>query len=166
MKKNRTITLLDTITEEMEGRKSTACIGQIAGTNDHGQILVRYGENTCHPARLVAPLKRYELGSDSYLGREVLLTFEEGDRERPIIIALMSDPVEDLADLAAKKQKPQEMIIDGKTITIEAQDEILLKCGPGSICLTKDGKIILKGIEIVSRAKETNKVKGAKVEMN
>ena len=62
--------------------------------------------------------------------------------------------------------RPRDIHVDGKTITIEAFDEIILKCGPGAIYLTKEGKIILKGIEIISRAKNNNKIKGSEVEVN
>ncbi len=59
-----------------------------------------------------------------------------------------------------------EARVDGRRVVIHAADEILLECGASSILLRKDGKIILKGIQIVSRASECHKIRGASVQIN
>jgi hypothetical protein len=62
--------------------------------------------------------------------------------------------------------EPKDIFIDGKKLVLNAQEEIMLCCGEGSIVIKKGGKIILKGTEIVSRASRTNKIKGASVAIN
>jgi hypothetical protein len=49
---------------------------------------------------------------------------------------------------------------------LEAQEEIVLKCGEGSITLRKDGKIIIKGTHLLSRASGPNRIKGGSVQIN
>jgi hypothetical protein len=56
--------------------------------------------------------------------------------------------------------------INVKSIQIVAQDNLILRCGEGSLIISKDGSIILRGSKILSRAKGVNKVKGAAVQIN
>jgi hypothetical protein len=53
-----------------------------------------------------------------------------------------------------------------KRIAIEATDRIELVCGESSLTMSKEGKVVLKGEQIVSRAKGVNKIKGAAVKIN
>jgi hypothetical protein len=48
----------------------------------------------------------------------------------------------------------------------DAKDEIQLRCGKSSVTLRKDGKIEIKGTQIVSRASGVNRIKGASVAIN
>ncbi len=145
------------------------CIGYLAGTNGRGDVLVEFDDSGPKTARLVARLSKNELGKEDYRGRKVLLLFERGNPDYPIIVDLMADPVENLLSLVIcedKQETPKEALIDGKRLTIEAEDEIILKCGVGSITLRKDGKMVLKGTHITSRAKGLNKIKGSAVRIN
>jgi hypothetical protein len=58
------------------------------------------------------------------------------------------------------------VIIDGRRLVLEGHEEIVLRCGRGSITLTANGKIVLKGTELVSRSSGTNKIRGAAVNIN
>lgn len=160
-------------TEDVVGpthyESSAPCIGRLAGTNKRGDILVQF--DGCEPkaAKLVAGLNRVELMKDECQGREVLLVFDRGNPDCPIIVGFMADPLESLISLLISKddqQEPKEVLIDGKRITIEAENEIILKCGPGSIMLRNDGKIVIKGRHILSRSKGVNKIKGGAVRIN
>lgn len=62
--------------------------------------------------------------------------------------------------------RPELAEIDGKTVRFTARDEIVLQCGPGSITLRKDGKIVIKGTHLVSRATGSNRIKGGSVNIN
>jgi hypothetical protein len=53
-----------------------------------------------------------------------------------------------------------------KTLVIEAQHELVLRCGKSSLTLTREGKIIVKGVKIVSRASQRNSIKGAQIDLN
>src|SRR5689334_5970352 len=51
---------------------------------------------------------------------------------------------------AAKPAEPAgpgelDLLVDGRRVTVEANRELVLKCGKASITLTRAGKIILRG---------------------
>jgi hypothetical protein len=56
--------------------------------------------------------------------------------------------------------------LNGKKIYIEAGEEIQLTCGGGTILIDRRGKIVVRGTEVVSRARGKNKIKGASVDIN
>jgi len=122
-------------------------------------------------ARLLGGMDRKELSRGENRGREVLLFFPEGDEERPIIVGLMQDPLFDLVSVEVenveeKAEVPMEFRIDGKKVLIDAEEEVAIRCGKGSIILRKDGKIIIKGTNVLSRSSGTNRIKGASVNIN
>lgn len=70
---------------------------------------------------------------------------------------------------AAPPSAPVKLLdarVDGRRVVLHADDEILLECGASSILLRKDGKIIVKGAQIVSRASGRHKIRGASVQIN
>jgi|SRR5579863_5393043 len=56
--------------------------------------------------------------------------------------------------------------LEKREIKLVAGERIELRCGNGSVIIRKDGKIILRGEEVVSRARGVNKIKGAAVQIN
>lgn len=61
---------------------------------------------------------------------------------------------------------PNSIHVDDKGIVIEAQREIVLRCGESSITLRKDGKIVVRGRQLLSRASQTNRIQGGSVFIN
>jgi hypothetical protein len=57
-------------------------------------------------------------------------------------------------------------VIDGVRVVFRAEQEIVLECGASSIVLMKDGHVVIKGAQVVSRASGANKIKGATVSIN
>ena len=51
-------------------------------------------------------------------------------------------------------------------IVIEAKKNLAFKCGQGSITIRGDGKILIKGKDLVSRAQRVNRIKGGSVSIN
>lgn len=141
------------------------CIGRLAETTLPGSVAVRFGNGAPVLARLMAGLRPSELSRPAMQGREVLVMFERGDPNKPIILGLLHDPLEEVIALS-DGQEPKEINLDGKKVILEAQDEVLLKCGEGSITLRKDGKIIIKGTHLLSRASGPNRIKGGSVQIN
>lgn len=61
---------------------------------------------------------------------------------------------------------PLEARVDGQRVVIEAQDEVVIKCGRATITLRRNGKIIIKGDYVETRATGTNRIKGGSVQVN
>src|SRR5205823_3790279 len=99
----------------------------------------------------------------------VLLVFEDGDPALPIILGIVGDrlmPEAPAVETSLPVPRPRDGVIDGKKIVFDAKEEIVLRCGKSSITLRKDGKVVILGAELVSRASGTNKIKGAAVKIN
>jgi hypothetical protein len=145
------------------------CVGYLAGSSSRGDLLVEHDGYGPKPARIVKGLSKRDLAKEELRGREVLLLFEKGDPNRPIIINLMADPLAGPLSLVISESQSagvKEVYLDGCKITLEAQNEMVLKCGLGSITIGKDGKIVIKGTHLVSRSRGVNKVRGATVRIN
>lgn len=61
-----------------------------------------------------------------------------------------------------KYKKPQVQ----EHVTIEAGESLTLKCGEASVELRKDGKAMVKGDDVLLRAKGTQRIRAANVAIN
>ena len=52
------------------------------------------------------------------------------------------------------------------TLVLEAKHSLTLRVGEGSITIREDGKILIKGKDLVSHAQRTNRIKGGSVSIN
>ena len=52
------------------------------------------------------------------------------------------------------------------TVTIEAKQSLTLHVGDGAITIRDDGKILIKGTDVVSHAQRTNRIRGGAVAIN
>jgi hypothetical protein len=82
----------------------------------------------------------------------VLLIFEDRNPGLPVIAGVVREGL--------GRQKPKRIL------TLEAADEITITCGRSSIALRSDGRVVIKGTELVSRAAGTNKIRGSAVKIN
>ncbi|RZJ10559.1 MAG: hypothetical protein EOP39_08420 [Rubrivivax sp.] len=106
-------------------------------------------------ARSTVPLR------SAHKGQSVVLLFENGDLRLPLIMGLLGPAAEPATPAAMPT-----VLSDGERQVIEAEREIVLRCGDASITLTRAGKIIIKGRYVLSRSSGVNKIKGASVDIN
>jgi hypothetical protein len=91
------------------------------------------------------------------VGKEVLAVFESHNPETPIVLGVI------------RPETPEDLIqisVDGRSITVRAEEHIALKCGRASITLHRDGKIVIRGAYVVSHASGVNRIRGGSVELN
>lgn len=144
-------------------------IGRLVPGRHPGDIWVEHNGFEPRPARILTGLNRMELTRRENHGREVLLLFADGDPMQPIVIGMIENLLESMISLEIDADRSQDMLeakLDGKRVKLEAEDEIVLKCGKGSIAVRKDGKIVIKGTHILSRASGPNRIKGGHVDIN
>jgi hypothetical protein len=111
------------------------------------------------PARATIPIRRDMVGSD------VAVLFDEGNPMQPIIVGVIQTAR--LGARAAEASAPVLSIeADDDRFVVNAEREIILRCGDASITLTRAGKIIIKGNYILSRSTGSNKIKGAAIDIN
>jgi hypothetical protein len=103
-----------------------------------------------------------------HTGREVVLMFENGTIDAPIILGLIEKPAPQVSSLHAqeKPSRPDKVEIDGKSLVLTAESEVVLRCGDASITLTRAGKILIRGTYVVSRSSGVNRIKGGVVHIN
>jgi hypothetical protein len=151
---------------EREPRLSESpVLGTLLSVTEEGVPLVDYPRNSHGP--LPAKVACDLAPEQAVAGSSVLLVFENGDGQYPVILGAVSDrlPVSS-RDLVSTRRWKGEVALDGRRLVIEAREEIVLRCGKGSITVRADGKVLIKGTELVSRSSGVNKIRGALVNIN
>lgn len=62
--------------------------------------------------------------------------------------------------------KRQNIVLNGKKIQIKASEKLILDCGDSSLEMDHRGKVVLKGVDVNSRARRNNKIKGGNIALN
>ena len=118
----------------------------------------------CLPGEIVAARTIVSLRREM-IGNQLLIVFEGGDVQRPIILGVIQGP-QGQAAAVSLGQGPMNATVDDERVEIVAEREIVLRCGDASITLTRAGKVIIKGNYILSRSTGYNKIKGAAIDIN
>jgi len=146
-------------------------IGNITEITDKGQVLVEFPGNILGPVTarfaesIATKLKHIDAASD----HKVLLVFEDEDPNLPIIIDVVCDSINEVAEkepIAFQLDESENVFIDGKKFTFDAKEQIVLRCGKSSITLTRAGKILIKGAYLLNRSSGVNRIRGASVHIN
>jgi Domain of unknown function (DUF6484) len=162
-------------------------VGRLISGSAPGALLVDFDGNGEGPlsARSVVALDSRALEEAIAARRVAVLLFENGDPRLPIIIGLVAPepgaallgallapaaaapvPAAPVPASAPAPGSPVEARVDGKRVVLEGQEEVVLKCGEASITLKRDGKLILRGAYVETRAKGVNRIKGGSVKIN
>ena len=147
-------------------------LGSVVELGRNQSILVDFPGNRAGPlpAMLSSSVDPEDLCPDTYPERQVILGFHNGDPRCPIVLGFLGTRDKQAPDSQTKIElvtdPPEELIVDGRKLLLHAAEEIVLRCGKGSIVIRSDGKIIIKGTNVVSRATVTNKIKGGAVRIN
>jgi hypothetical protein len=148
--------------------------GKIAGFEEDGKILVYTDERDCLlSCNFVRSAERAPLRLNI---DDPVLYVLDSSQEEGYILGLIERYTSQLDipnnDSSAEKievelpGKLRNLRVNGKKICFEADDEIQLKCGKGMILITKQGKVVVRGTQLVSHSSGTNKIKGAAVRIN
>jgi len=161
-------------------------ISTLVGLNDTRQPIVKF-EAFGHHDPVVASTT-LSIGPE-HVGRQAALLFLNGNMSTPVIVGFIHSPLHallesyDNAELEPVFSEPSVMtnsllektdsnsvsktlVIDGKKVHIEGEEEIVLKCGDASITLTHTGKILIRGKYIVNRSSGVNRILGGSVQVN
>jgi Domain of unknown function (DUF6484) len=135
-------------------------VGELLGIRDNCTPLVSYPKQprtAAIAARTIVDLRAV------HVGRQVVLIFEDGDPERPIVIGALR-----ASDNVPFETRPGQIDVesDGARLIVSAKDELVLRCGDASITLTKEGKVLVQGRYVSSRSSGVNRIKGGTVEIN
>jgi hypothetical protein len=136
--------------------------------------IVRVILNGQEHAREAASVLRYSSAaeaSEALLGRTVLVLVD--DQSQPVILGVIServwdrDPAGAPVDARVTFREGSKLVqLDNRRAELEASEEIRLTCGKSSLVLRRDGTVIIRGVNITSRALQANKVRGATISLN
>jgi len=155
---------------DMQTRISGARVGTIVSVSDEGHVRVEYPGNRFGPLKVrMTAAVRDKIQPAEASGRNVLLVFENDDPGLPIVVDVLCDSIQEhdeRAPLALQMDETEAVFVDGRRVTFDAQEQIVLRCGKASITLTRAGKILIKGAYLLSRSSGVNRIKGASVQIN
>ena len=142
-------------------------IGRLAGFTEDGAPLVDFPGN---PFREPLPALSTARADASTVGRDVALLFADGDVTQPVLIGLIQSSAKENIRLAktfdGDEREKSEAGLDSERMVLTAEREITLKCGKASLTLTRAGKVLIRGVYLVSRSSGVNRIKGGSVQIN
>ena len=147
-------------------------VGCVVAAGPEGSVQVDFPGNTRGPltARVSAMLDAQTLARAAEQRQQALLMFENGNPALPILVTLLATasatPLIDAVLEQSAAEPPEEAVVDGKRVVIRGEEEIVLQCGRASITLRRDGKIVLRGADILTVASGVQRIKGGKVQIN
>lgn len=103
----------------------------------------------------------------AHVGREVVIALDGGDRNKPIVLALLrgADPMPS-GEAPASSTDRWQLRVDGERCILSARHELVLECGKARLILRADGRAELRGETILTEATHANKVRGGSVQLN
>jgi hypothetical protein len=157
-------------------------VGRLIAWPPGGAPQVEWDGNTRGPiaARSVIPLTPASVAEAIAEGRGVLLTFDAGRADAPIIMGVLQPLVHPEPSAAPASEAEGEAEIeaalpadatldthvDGRRVELTAADEIVLRCGEASIVLRRNGRVVIRGTYVETRSRGVNRIKGGSVEIN
>ncbi len=118
-------------------------LGRLTGFSAAGTAEVELPGGEVFAARSLVPL------TDGQIGHELAFTLADGE----VLILGVLQPTLPTAEPEAQA-------------LIESDSQVALRCGKASITLTPDGRIAIRGTQILSRAEGPNQVQGGSVLLN
>jgi len=153
--------LIDKPSNEPTPAGSSPQIVRLHGWTDQGPLVA--GESPQVPPRLArwsSSVSKDALVNACEVRQEALVVrTHDGD---PVILALLAPPIgADTAPVVAP-----DVLVDGRRVELVANEELTLRCGDACISLMKDGRVVVRGVQVETRAKGANRIRGGTVEIN
>jgi hypothetical protein len=120
-------------------------VGRLEGFSPEGYPVVASGVGAPETARALVPLSPGDVGRDVALCR--------GPVSGVIVLGLIQPPLR----VIAGTETP---------MVIESDRPLILRCGPASVSLFPDGRVEIRGSQVLSRAEGSNRVQGGSVNLN
>ncbi len=142
-------------------------VGTITRWSEAEGIIVDYSGSPNGPQPVATTMRFSAAQLDALVGSgdAVLLTFERGQPDRPVLVGL-TQPVP-ARDVSLSSEEPLSRSA-GPVLVVELRgsERVELRCGKASIVMTKEGKIILNGTYISSAASGAHRIRGGSIEIN
>ena len=148
------------VTEEIDYR--LPLMGHIAEISPNGVPHVTFPGNQVVP---IAAQVATERPQGAIRNRRVLLLFEQGNPERPIITGFVQ-PNGVSPSKPGPTDVPEKVVIDAEHLILRGKKDVEIRCGDSIVLMTENGRLLLRGRQVTSRASGTHKIKGGAVRIN
>ena len=136
-----------------------ATLGRLVGLGPAGEAWV----DLPRQRRKNVPARSTVALVPEHVGRDVLITWVDDDREHPVITGV----IRNAADAAREAAAPRlDAIVDAERIVLTGKREVVLRCGKASIALAADGSVVIKGARLLTSASGVHRIRGGAVQIN
>ena len=143
----------DRVMSVREDEASSFVRGVVIDLPDTGEVVVAV--NAFPRSQLACDILISSSPIQIGLGDEVLVHCPAKSSERAVVLGRVG-----------RLSRSKEAGEPEKHIAIEASESLTLKCGESSVQLRKDGKVMVLGKDVLTRAKRTARIKGGSVAIN
>ena len=151
-------TIFESVTHSTEPRPDPIIRGSVIVVNADGTVAVDCGWEESRRFQCDV-LQTSQLPLSLAPGDTVLVWFPSDDRDYGVVLGRIGPGRDDDEPKNEQDETPDHIVI-------EAKKNLAFKCGQGSITIRGDGKILIKGKDLVSRAQRVNRIKGGSVSIN
>lgn len=95
------------------------------------------------------------------IGRRVAVMFIDGLLDRVIVVGPIAEPDASVACSCAVPETATP-----RRLELQASQELILRCGKAALRLLADGTAVVRGVNVVTRASATNRIRGGNVQIN
>jgi hypothetical protein len=150
----------------LTGLGFSTVLGRLTGVTSDGTPVVDFPGNDGDPVPARSTVTILTEATTSL--PEVLLAFPAGPDRTPVIVGVIqAQPITPIPKIGRlEPRSPFEVSTDGRRLVLTAYSELHLVCGESSITLRRDGKVIIRGAHLLSRATVTNRIQGGSVQIN
>ena len=149
-----------------EAAPGTLMTGHLTGVDEEGRLLFRPEGSTADPTPVAIGLELSDgtLVKAARQQRRALVARTADATPRLVLVGLVRDRVS--AKLVTARPGTLEVGLDGETLRLTAERDLVLQCGEAKLTLRKDGKIVLSGSNILSASRGPHRIKGATIALN
>ena len=145
---------LHMVSDQPIGANASVCLGTLVGLDSDGNGVVDLSKDGGDQV-VATPIQTLDL---SHVGQRVVVAKTES---APIILGVLNNQIE-----PASTSSPLQVELDGETLHLRADRQVTISVGDASITLNQDGKVTVKGAEVLIRARGANKIRGGNVQIN
>jgi hypothetical protein len=145
--------------------RHSAFVGTVAAIDDHGHVYVNFAANSGDPIRALIALSQTDRAAlwERDPDISVLLVNPDHPDGHLAIIGLLS---ETLSAPAEETDESDIVHLDVTSLVLEARKDLVLRCGDSQLTMKANGKIVLRGTDVVSRSSGPTRIRGASVRIN
>jgi len=140
--------------------------GHLTGIDDEGRLLFRPEGSLDDPLPVAIGLELSDgaLVKAARHQRRALVARTSDATPRWVLVGLVRDRVSTRA--ATARPGTLEVAVDGETLVLKAERDLVLECGASRLSLRKDGKIVISGTNLLTASRGPNRIKGATIALN